>query len=81
MIIESLVDFFCRFFGSILTSISANFSIPSSMVGKLAEISGFIVWIVSPSLLGTMLACFTFWTVAKITVGIVSWIWDKIPLT
>lgn len=63
------------------TSLFSAVSLPTSMIGGLATITGYGAYVVGSDLLLIVASVITFWLSVKITVGIILFIWRLLPFT
>ena len=80
MIIELLVDFAVSIFSGLL-NLCDFLSIPFDLVNPLATICSYGSWVVGADILLIFSGCVGFWWTFKMTVGIVKFIWQLLPLT
>lgn len=80
MIIESLVNFAVTLFSGLISGL--NFiSIPSDFVNVLATVCVYGNWIVGADVLLLFAGCIAAWFSIKISLGVVLFIWEELPLT
>ena len=80
MIIESLINFAVTLFSGIISGLNF-FSIPSDLVNTLATICVYGNWIVGADLLLLFAGCIATWFSLKMSLGIVLFFWEELPLT
>ena len=80
MIIETLINFAVDIFSVLISGL--NFlSIPSDLVNVLATVCVYGNWIVGADVLLLFAGCIASWFSIKISLGIVLFIWEELPLT
>lgn len=80
MIIESLINFAVTLFSGIISGLNF-FSIPSDLVNTLATICVYGNWIVGADILLLFAGCIATWFSLKMSLGIVLFFWEELPLT
>ncbi len=80
IIIETLVSFAVNIFSGIISGLNF-FSIPSDLVNTLATICVYGNWIVGADVLLLFAGCIASWFSLKMSLGIVLFFWEELPLT
>lgn len=80
MIVETIVDLFL----GMLRAAFATFEVitlPTQTIGYLATFTAYGNWIVGLDIISLFCATIIFWWVAHMSIGLLVWIWEKLPLT
>lgn len=80
MIVGSLLDMFFGLLNLFLEPISM-LPLPADMIQTLTTISGYGVWVVGADLMSLIISTVMMWWTIKLTIGIVIWLWELLPLT
>lgn len=80
MIIETLINFAVGIFSAIISGLNF-FSIPTDFIKILATFCVYGNWIVGADILLLFAGCIASWFSIKISLGIVLFIWEELPLT
>lgn len=80
MIVESVVDLF---FNTVLLAFQGLeiVGLPFQTINALNTILVYGTWIVGADLMAIFATMIVTWWVIKLTVGLVIWIWELLPLT
>lgn len=78
MILEGLINIFVSFIDFMISGVSV-FTLPLDMISAVSTLGAFGSWIVGSDLLMMVGACIFHWTVIKITVGVVLFVYRLIP--
>lgn len=80
MIGETLIDLFFNIFRGLFSTI--NFlSLPVDLIGTLSTWLAYGNWVVGLDVIGIFVASVVFWWVFHMSIGLVVWVWNKLPLT
>ena len=80
MIVEGLVDFFLGLFGTLFGAIEF-IRLPLDIITVLGTIIGYGNWVVGIDLLAIFTGSIIFWWVFQLSIGLIVWVWDRLPLT
>ena len=80
MIVETIVDIF---FNSLLGFFNGLelIGLPFQLINTLSTILVYGVWIVGADIMALFISMVVSWWVIKLTIGLVLWIWELLPLT
>lgn len=80
MIGEALIDFFF----SILRWAFAGMefvALPTQLISTLSTIMVYGVWIVGADIMALFVASVVAWWIIQMSIGLIIWIWERLPLT
>lgn len=80
MIIESLINVAVTLFSGIISGLNF-FSIPMDLIDVLATVCVYGNWIVGADLLLLFSGCIASWFLIKMSLGLILFIWEELPLT
>lgn len=80
MIGEMLIDLF---FGILRTAFSSFelMHLPTDLISTLGNILVYGVWVVGVDIMALFVSSVLFWWTFKMSIGLIVWVWDKLPLT
>ncbi|MCC8024313.1 MAG: hypothetical protein LIP16_03295 [Clostridium sp.] len=81
MLLTFFMDSFFVLLDTALDALSGAVTLPVDMINVLASILGYGNWIVGVDLLLVFAACVYFWTMTKLSIGLLLFIWRLLPLT
>ena len=80
MIGEALIDLFLGIFRVVFSGI--NFlSLPTELIGILSTILAYGNWVVGLDIMSLFVSSVVFWWAFKMSIGLIVWVWDRLPLT
>lgn len=80
MIGEALIDFFF----DLLRFAFAGFEfvgLPTQLVSTLTTITTYGVWVVGADIMALFVSSILFWWTFKMSIGLIVWVWERLPLT
>ena len=80
MIGESLIDLFFGLFSGLFSTLDF-LNIPLDLMNVLTDFMAYGNWIVGVDVLAIFVASVVFWWVFKMSIGLIVWVWDRLPLT
>lgn len=80
MIVESLIDLFLGIFRVAFGAIEV-LSLPTDLIGALSTFLAYGNWIVGLDVMAVFVGSVVFWWVFKMSIGLIVWVWDRLPLT
>lgn len=80
MIVEGLVAIFLNILRTAFQGFEAV-GLPLQAINALQTIIVYGIWIVGADIVALFVTSVVFWWTTKFSVGLVVWIWDKLPLT
>lgn len=80
MIGEALID---MFFGIFRTTFGAFefFKLPTELVATLTKILCYGNWVVGVDIMLLFVGSVVFWWTFQMSIGLIVWVWNKLPLT
>lgn len=80
MIAEGLIDLFFGIFRGLFSTIEF-IGLPTQTIQTLTTILVYGNWIVGVDILALFASTVVFWWVFKMSIGLIVWVWEKLPLT
>lgn len=80
MIVETLVDLFFNILRVAFGGLEIV-KLPTDAINALHTIVVYGIWVVGADILALFVASIVFWWVTKFSVGLVVWIWERLPMT
>lgn len=80
MIGESLIDLFFNIFRTAIAGIEF-INLPTQLIGTLSTILAYGNWVVGIDIMALFVGSVVFWWVFKMSIGLIVWVWDRLPLT
>lgn len=80
MIGETLIDLFFDIFGGLFSAVEF-IGLPLDLIGTLTSILAYGNWVIGVDILAYFVASVIFWWVFKMSIGLIVWVWDRLPLT
>lgn len=80
MIVESLIDFFFRILSMAFSGLEI-IGLPLQYINSLQTLFVYGTWVVGADILAIFTTMIVGWWTIKLTVGLVLWIWELLPLT
>ncbi len=80
MIFEGAIDLFFGLFRTLFSAIEVV-NLPTELIGTLSTILAYGNWVVGVDLMAIFASSVVFWWVFKMSIGVVVWVWDRLPLT
>lgn len=68
-------------FVGMLVSMGSHISIPTDMISTLNMVIGYGNWIIGEDLVIIIFSTVTFWLTQKLIFGLVTFVWENLPLT
>lgn len=80
MIGEALIDLF---FGLLRGAFAGMefVALPTQLIQTLSTITAYGVWIVGVDIMALFVASVIVWWVIPMSIGLIIWIWERLPLT
>lgn len=80
MIVGTLIDLF---FGILRVAFGTfeAVQLPTQAIDVLSTLTVYGMWVVGVDILALFVGTIVFWWVTKFSVGLVVWIWERLPLT
>ena len=80
MIGEVLLDLFFGLFSGLFSALEF-ISLPTQLIGTLATITSYGVWVVGADILAFFVGTVVFWWGVHLSIGLAVWLWKMLPLT
>lgn len=80
MIGESLIDLFLGIFRIVFSAIDM-ISLPTELISTLSTILAYGNWVVGLDVMALFVTSVVFWWTFKMSIGLIVWVWDRLPLT
>lgn len=80
MIGETLIDLCFRVFRLAFGAFEF-FNLPTQLVGTLSTILAYGTWIVGVDIMALFVGSVLFWWTFKMSIGLIIWVWERLPLT
>lgn len=80
MIVESLVDLFISIMRAALGGLEFV-NLPLQLINTLSTILVYGNWVVGVDIMALFASSVIFWWVFKMSIGLIVWVWNQLPLT
>lgn len=80
MIGEALIDFFFNILRWAFSGMEFV-ALPTQLINTLSTITVYGVWIVGADIMALFVASVIVWWVIPMSVGLIIWLWERLPLT
>ena len=80
MIGETLIDLFFGIFRFAFGAFEF-FNLPTQLVSTLETILVYGVWVVGVDIMALFVSSVLFWWTFKMSIGLIVWVWERLPLT
>ena len=80
MIGETLIDYFFGMLHLLFGSFQM-FSLPTEAISVLGNICAYGNWIVGLDVVGLFVGSVLFWWAFHMSIGLIVWVWNRLPLT
>ena len=80
MIGEALIDFFFNLLRGAFSGMEFV-ALPTQLINTLLTITSYGVWIVGADIMALFTASVIAWWVIPMSIGLIIWIWERLPLT
>lgn len=80
VIVEGLVDIFISFLRVAFGALEF-YNLPTHLIGTLSSVIVYGNWVIGLDLLAVFVTSVVFWWSFHLSIGIIVWVWDKLPLT
>lgn len=80
MIFEGAIDLFFGLFRMLFGAIEFV-NLPTELIGTLSTILAYGNWVVGVDLMAIFVSSVVFWWAFKMSIGVIVWVWDRLPLT
>lgn len=80
MIGEALIDFFFNILRWAFTGMEFV-ALPTQLINTLSTITVYGVWIVGADIMALFVASVIAWWAIPMSIGLIIWIWERLPLT
>lgn len=80
MIVNALLNLFLELFIGGVKAIEAV-NLPLNTINALTHILAFGNWIVGADIMALFTASVIFWWVFHLSIGLIVWVWEKLPFT
>lgn len=80
MIVETLVDLFLEVIINAFETFQF-FSLPLDFISVLSTILAYGNWVVGVDVMALFAGSVVFWWVFHMSIGLIVWVWNKLPLT
>lgn len=80
MVGEVLIDLFFDLFSALFVGLEFV-ALPTQLIGTLGTLASYGVWVVGADVLAYFVACVGFWWAFHMSIGLIVWVWDRLPLT
>ncbi len=80
MIVQTAVDMFFGIF-SVLFGAIEFVKLPTETIEALTTILAYGNWVVGVDIMALFVATVVFWWGFKMSIGVIVWVWDRLPLT
>lgn len=80
MIVETILGLFFSTIRLAFTGLEMV-GLPYQVINVLSTILSYGIWVVGADIMGIFISTIVAWWVIKLSVGLVIWIWELLPLT
>lgn len=80
MIGEALIDLFFTIFRLVFSTFELV-ALPTQLISTLETILVYGIWIVGVDIMSLFVSSVLFWWTFKMSIGLIVWVWERLPLT
>lgn len=80
MVVEGIVNLFLNMISNIIGTVEI-INLPIQWMNVLTDILAYGIWICGVDVMAIFVATVVFWWVFHMSIGLIVWVWEKLPLT